>query len=129
MSEAGSAERPMLRLLTDDDIKNIHDASLTILEKTGVIIKNNEALNLLKNSGCQVDLDKKAAHIPEHLVKECLSKTRPTITLYHRDGKSHLEIGENNVVFNPGSSAVYFNDHESGEIRQPFAQDLVHLVG
>jgi len=128
MPEAGSANRPMLRLLTDDDIKNIHDASLTILEKTGVIIKNNEALNLLKNSGCQVDLDKKAAHIPEHLVKECLSKTRPTITLYHRDGKSHLEIGENNVVFNPGSSAVYFNDHESGKIRQPFAQDLVHLV-
>jgi len=128
MPEAGPVKRPTLCLLADDDIKKIHDDSLRILEKTGVIIRNSEALNMLKNSGCHVDLDKKTAHIPAHIVKECLSKTHPTIKLYHRDGKNQLEIGRNNVVFNPGSSAVYFNDHESGKIRQPFALDLVHLV-
>jgi len=128
MPKAGSAERPMLRLLTDDNIESIHDASLRILEKTGVIVKNNEALNLLKSSGCRVELDRKTAHIPEHLVKECLGKTHRIIKLYHRGGKNSLEIGGNNVVFNPGSSAVYFNDHESGKIRQPFAQDLVNMV-
>jgi len=128
MPDLPSATRPTLRLLTATDIESIHNASLRILEKTGVVVKNAEALNLLKKSGCEVESQKKTVRIPKSLVKECLRKTRPIIKLHSRDGKSELEIGRNNTVFNPGSSAVYFSDHLTGEIRQPFSKDLVQLV-
>ncbi|HKZ94270.1 MAG TPA: trimethylamine methyltransferase family protein [Candidatus Bathyarchaeia archaeon] len=128
MPKAPSAVRPTLQLLSTNDIENIHNASLMILEKTGVVVKNNEALNLLKNSGCSVNLGKKTVHVPQSLVKESLRKTRSLIRLYSRDGKNELEIGGNSTVFNPGSSAVYFSDHATGEIRQPFSKDLVQLV-
>jgi len=128
MPDLPSATRPTLRLLTATDIESIHNASLRILEKTGVVVKNAEALNLLKKSGCEVESQEKTVRIPKSLVKECLRKTRPIIKLHSRDGKSELEIGRNNTVFNPGSSAVYFSDHLTGEIRQPFSKDLVQLV-
>jgi len=128
MLGASSAKRPTLQILSTDNIGNIHSASLTVLEKTGVIIKNDEAMNLLKTSGCEVKLDKETAYIPEHLVKDCLEKTQPTMKSYSRDGKHELEIGGDNTVFNPGSSAVYFTDHETEEIRRPFSKDLIQLV-
>ncbi len=128
MTEASSNIRPTLLLLSRDNVESIHNASLTILEKTGVVIKNSEALTLLKNSGCEINLDRKRARIQQPLVKECLRKTRSTINLHNRDGKPSLEIGGDKTIFNPGSSAVYFNDHETGEIRQPLSKDLVQLV-
>jgi len=128
MPEFASSKRHLLQLLSTDDIESIHNNSLTVLEKVGVTIKNNEALRLLKGSGCNVDFDKKIAHIPQNLVKDCLSRVPSVIRLYSRDGKQELIVGENNTIFNPGSSAVYFNDHETGEIRQPLSEDLVELV-
>jgi trimethylamine--corrinoid protein Co-methyltransferase len=118
----------VLQLLSNDVVENIHNASLDVLEKTGVIVKNAEALKLLKDSGCDVNLDKKTVRIPQRFVKECLSKTHSIVNLHSRDGKKELEIGKMNTVFNPGSSAVYFSDHETGDIRQPRSKDLVQLV-
>jgi len=128
MSEFSSSERPLLQLLSPNEIEDIHNASLVTLGKTGVIVKNNQALNLLKEFGCQVDFDKKIVHIPEPLVKDCLSKVPSIIRLHSRDGKHELIIGKNQTTFNPGSSAVFFTDHETGEIRKPFSSDLVELV-
>jgi len=128
MPEFSSSKRQLLQLLSTDDIENIHNDSLTVLEKVGVMIKNDLALHLLKDSGCDVDFDKKIARIPSDLVNDCLRKVPSIITLNSRDGRHELIVGENNTIFNPGSSAVYFNDHETGEIRQPLSKDLVELV-
>jgi trimethylamine--corrinoid protein Co-methyltransferase len=118
----------LLQLLSTDEVEVIHNDSMAVLEKTGVNVKNNEALRVLKDSGCEVDLDKKIARIPQYIVKDCLRKPPSAIRLYGRDGKHEQIVGGNNTIFNPGSSAVYFIDHKTGEIRQPLSQDLVDLV-
>jgi len=128
VAEFSSSRRQLLQLLSTDAIKDINDNSLAILEKVGVQVKNNEALLLLKDAGCQIDSDKKVAHIPHSLVKKCLGKTASVLKLYDRDGEHEQIIGMNNTIFNPGSSAVYFTDHKTGEIRQPLSRDLVDLV-
>jgi trimethylamine--corrinoid protein Co-methyltransferase len=128
VNKFSASRRHLLQLLSADDIEDIINDSLTVLEKVGVNIKNDEAMRLLEDSGCEVDSDRKIAKIPQHLVKECLSKTASIIRLYSRDGKHEYIVGRNNTIFNPGSSAIYFNDHKTGEIRQPFSKDLVDLV-
>jgi trimethylamine--corrinoid protein Co-methyltransferase len=128
MSELSPSKRPLLQLLSKEDIEHIHDASLTILEKTGVIIKNTQALTLLKDFGCDVDFDKKTALIPQRLMKECIGKAPSAIRLHGRDGKHELIVGESHTIFNPGSTALYFIDHQTGEIRKPVSKDLVDLV-
>ena len=128
MGQFSSSKRRLLQLLSTHEVEDIHNNSLTILEKVGVNVKNDEALLTLKNAGCEVDADRKVVRMPQNLMKECLEKTPSTLRLYDRNGKHEQIIGKNNVIFNPGSSAVYFIDHITGETRQPVSKDLVNLV-
>lgn len=128
MTRLSSSRKPSLKLLSTDAIKDVDDNSCVILEKVGINIKNTEALLLLKDAGCKVDSDKNIAHIPRNVIKECLGKTASILKLYDRNGENEQTIGMDNTVFNPGSSAVYFSDHKTGEIRHALSKDLVDLV-
>jgi len=128
MPEFSPSKRHLLQLLSTHEIEDIHNVSLLILQKRGVMIKNDRGLNLLNDFGCEVDFEKKVVHIPQHLVEECMSKAPSIIRLYDRDGKHELIIGENHTIFNPGSTAVHFIDHETGDIRKPLSKDLIELV-
>jgi trimethylamine--corrinoid protein Co-methyltransferase len=120
--------RQLLQLLSTDDIQNVHSNSLTILEKVGVNVRNDEAIRLLKTAGCEIDSVRKTACMPRGLVEECLNKTKSSLELYSRDGRHDRTIGSDNLTFNPGSCAVYFSDHRTGETRQALSKDLVDLV-
>ena len=128
MNERDASSKHPLQFLSSDNVEVIHDNSLTILEKVGVNVRNDEAIHLLKEAGCEVDSDRKIARIPRNLVEESLVKTKPSLKLYGRDGKNQEIIGLNNVIFNPGSSAIYFSDRRTGEIRLALSKDLVDLV-
>ena len=128
VNESFTSKRPLFRLISKDNIEEIHEGSLTILEKTGVNVKSNEVMISLRNAGCEADSDGKIIRIPRSLVEESLSKIDPILRLYGRDGKHERIIGGDNVTFNPGSSAVYFSDHKTGQTRQPVSKDLVDLV-
>ena len=43
------------RLLSKGDTEEIHGASLEVLMKTGVMVKNDAALKLLKDAGCAIE--------------------------------------------------------------------------
>ena len=128
VTEFFTSKRQLFRLISKDNVEEIHEGSLAILEKAGVNVKGNEAMISLRNAGCEADSDRKIIHIPRSLVEECLSKIAPVLKLYGRDGKHERIIGGDNVTFNPGSSAVYFSDHKTGQTRQPVSKDLVDLV-
>lgn len=129
MVEFHTSNRQLLKLLSTNNVEEIHDHSLTILEKVGVIVKNDDATLSLRNAGCEVDSNKKIVRMPRGLVKECLAKrSASNLKLYDREGNHKQIIGNDNVIFNPGSCAVYFSDHKTGETRRPLSRDLVDLV-
>ena len=128
MTASATFKRQLMQLLSAPDIEDIHTNSLMILEKVGVNVRNDEAMQLLKTSGCEVDSVRKTARMPGSLVEECLAKTKPWLELYSRDGRKKRVVGSDNLTFNPGSCAVYFSDHNSGETRQATSKDLVDLV-
>ncbi len=114
------------KLLERDEIEEIHNSTIYILEKVGVEVRNENALRLLKENGCEVE--DRRVRIPEELAAECLKKSPSEIELYSRDGDRSLLIGGGNVVYNPGSAAIYFLDSETGEIRRGTSKDLERLV-
>ena len=115
-----------LRLLTEDQIEEIHSATLEILREPGIAVENPEALRLLREAGCEVEGE--TVRIDEELVDECLKKAPSVIDIYTRDGEKRMPVGGDNIYFSPASTALYFIDHETGEIRRARAQDLVNLV-
>ncbi len=115
-----------LRYLSRDDLDSIHHATLEILENTGVAIKNEHARDLLEDSGCTVE--DRHVKIPSSLVKESISKAPSSFNLYSREGDKSYSIGSDNIVFNPGSSAVYFKDRKTREIRKGTLNDCIELA-
>jgi trimethylamine--corrinoid protein Co-methyltransferase len=117
---------PRISFLSQNDIEAIHSSSLEILEGTGVLVKNPQAVELLERAGCRVEAQ--VVHIPPSLVDECLKKAPSSIGLHKRDGCSKLKVGGDNVIYNPGSSVIYFLDRDTGEMRRVLTRDLVQLV-
>ena len=116
----------MLRLLSKGDVQSIHGASLQVLEEAGVMVKNQEALGLLKEAGCSVDGN--LVRMPQGLVTESLEKMPSSFDLHSREGGTRDTVGGDNVIYNPGSAAIYFIDRETGEMRRAKARDLKELV-
>jgi trimethylamine--corrinoid protein Co-methyltransferase len=61
-------------------------------------------------------------------VEESIRKAPSSFDLYTREGDKACTIGSDNVVFNPASSAVYFKDRKTREIRKGTSRDIVELV-
>ena len=115
-----------LTYLTKDKIEDIHSTTLQLLECTGVRVTNQEAQVVLEESGCIISDD--SVKIPERLVKECLKSVPSTVTVFSRDGSESFVIGQENVLINPGSSAVHFKDRTSGQIRKGTSKDVLELI-
>jgi len=82
-----------LKLLSKDDVEIIHEASLRILEETGVQVPSNEIISVLKNMGCEVDYKASTIRIPSSMVVEMIKKASKNFTIYSRDGEG-LAFGE-----------------------------------
>lgn len=88
-----------LRVLSRDQILEIHYASLDVLRNTGVVVKSREALNVLDEAGADVDHKKERAWIPPHLVEEAVRKTPHGFKLFGRNPKKYCKLEGNRVYF------------------------------
>ena len=114
--------RPALRLLSKEEVNEVHEESLRLLEEVGVFVDNVRALELLKEGGAHVE--GKIAKIPRDLVLQCLNYVPKSLKLYYRDGKRYVRIGDDNVIFNPGSTAIKILDLKQSTTRLAVFRDL-----
>jgi trimethylamine--corrinoid protein Co-methyltransferase len=82
-----------IALLTEDQINKIHTTSINILEKIGVHIPHEGAIELLEEAGSKVDKESKIVKIPEKVVDGCLETCKKKFTLYGRDRTKTTEFG------------------------------------
>jgi trimethylamine--corrinoid protein Co-methyltransferase len=114
----------ILKVLSHDELDRIHESSLNVLEKTGIVFKSSDALRVLQESGAAVDYDKELVKIPRQLVKEALSKVPDRFMLYARNPRNDLEIGGGKVYFTNGFSATYVLDFDTSQRRLATLHDL-----
>jgi trimethylamine--corrinoid protein Co-methyltransferase len=115
-----------LTFLSRDEIEEIHSGSLQLLEKTGVVVKNDLGLQTLRKAGCETESNR--VRIPSDLVEASMKKAPASFDLHSREGTSSLRVGGENTIFDPGSSGTEFLDSQTGEIRPAQADDLAQLV-
>ena len=64
--------RPRLSVINDDQIEQIHQATLEVLERTGVQITHSRVLELLDGAGARVHGNR--VRIPAWLVEDAIRK-------------------------------------------------------
>jgi trimethylamine--corrinoid protein Co-methyltransferase len=123
---AGGQYKP----LADRDIKTIHEAALTILEKTGFTYESglDDTLGMLAAAGAQVDRTAARIRFPRKLVLDHIRKAPKQVVLYSRTGKDDLDLTEDRVYLGTGGAAIRIIDLETGEYRPSTLKDLYQVA-
>ena len=123
--------RPTMRMLSDEQILGIHQTSLDILARTGIVMKNETARELLLDAGAWEAKDEAGEtriKIPEHLVTEAIATAPSRIPMYNRLGQLTMPLEEGKVFFGPGSDCPFTIDVETGERRQAVLADVERIA-
>jgi len=113
---------PTIRMLSDEQIQAIHHSSLDILSRTGIVMKNEAARQLLLDAGAW-ELEGRV-RIPEHLVMDAIGSAPSRVPMHNRQGALTMPLEEGKVFFGPGSDCPFTLDVETGERRQATAEDV-----
>jgi trimethylamine--corrinoid protein Co-methyltransferase len=115
-----------LTTLSQGQCMKIHEAALSILEKTGVIFQCQEAIDILRKGGAKIDGER--VYIPPSLVERALKTVPNTLTLHDQEGNPKFVVGGRSCLFGTGSDCLNLLDHRTGERRDPLTRDLIELV-
>ncbi|RLC00334.1 MAG: hypothetical protein DRH90_18665 [Deltaproteobacteria bacterium] len=112
------------KVLSDDEITDIHYASLEILEKTGVYVEDDDAVDLFHSIGCRVDDNKRIVKIPHYLVEKAIRTAPSRIVLGARNHDKSFIMEGKRVTFTSFGEGVSVVDINTGEIRDSTKKDL-----
>ena len=118
---------PQYRVTTDDQLQEIHWASLEVLERTGCRVYHDSMLERLKRAGAHVS-DGNLVRIPARLVEWALRVAPERIVLCDRQGERTLFLEGHKTYFGTGSDCVYMRDPRTGERRNALYADVVDAV-
>lgn len=106
---------PRLRFLSGAERADIHERTLSVLEKVGVAFLLPEAIDLLEEAGAPVDREKLTARIPRALVAEALARAPRRVLLAARDPAHDVVLGDGGLSVCSDGTATYLLDDATGE--------------
>lgn len=112
-----------LSLFTEDELEQIHYATLEVLKKTGLYIGDPEALQILGDSGAIVDAKNRIVKFPAYLLENSIASAPPTVLLAGREEKHDVVLGGSRVGFTAFGEGIILVDPNTGERRKPKKAD------
>jgi trimethylamine--corrinoid protein Co-methyltransferase len=113
--------------LTEEQIKEIHLATLDLLETAGVRIMDDEGIQLLRHAGCRIKREN-VVQIPNWLVEESILSAPSRITLYNRKGEEAMPLEGNKVYFGLGTDLINTYDLKTGKLRPSRLEDVANAA-
>jgi trimethylamine--corrinoid protein Co-methyltransferase len=120
MSSSTLEFRPQLAVLNQTQIERVHEATLEVLERTGVVFNNPRALAQLHGAGARVDGER--VRIPAWLVEDCIRKAPSRVVLGNRHGERKVFLEGNKYWFGPSLDCIDYLDPLTNE-RHRFVSD------
>lgn len=121
--------RSRLSVLSQDEIETIHSATLEILGRVGVRVREERAFKLLRDAGAQGTQDSERLLLPESLVMEAVRGVPKRWTWHARAASHSFRVGDGGRTrLGPGSACTAIVDFASGRARKPTERDGDELV-
>jgi trimethylamine--corrinoid protein Co-methyltransferase len=117
-----------LNSLTDDELYDIHLSTLEVLEKTGLFIESEEALNVFDGAGADIDRKRKIVRVPPYLVEDAIRSAPSNILLAGRKPDHDKVLGAGRVHFTNFSEGIEVIDPHTDERRPPVKADLANAA-
>jgi trimethylamine--corrinoid protein Co-methyltransferase len=87
----------VLKVITDEEVEQIHRTSLRILWEIGVKFPNEQMLAKFETAGAKVDYDKQVVKIPEDLVNQALATLPKDFSITPADGGPPITLGDGDL--------------------------------
>ena len=113
------------QVLTQNEIEMIHENSLRIMEKIGIVITYEPAREILVKHGAKVDGDR--VYFPKSLVEEAIKLSPSSFTLYARDPKNNVEITTEKTAYVGPYGSPFVTDLDRGR-RDGTLEDFINIV-
>jgi len=110
-----------LSIFDEDQVNSIHEATLRVLNETGVVLTNSEGRRLLQEAGAT--LNQERVRLPPDLVEQAVAQAPKTVTIRGRGGGSRT-LGAGNLHWHNLGGARDVYDAASGRKRPAVLQDV-----
>jgi trimethylamine--corrinoid protein Co-methyltransferase len=107
------------------ELEQIHEASLIILRKTGVLLDHPEIVEMVKKHGIRIS--DKVAYFTGPQIMEWIQKAPASFTLFGRNSEYDVCIGGDSTVFAAGYGATFIVD-ENGAKRNARLDDYLKFL-
>ena len=113
-----------LEVFTDDELREIHLATLEVLSRTGVFVEDDEALELFAQAGADIDRERRVVCLPAHLVEDAVDAAPSKVVLCGRDPANDVVLEDGRVGFTNFGEGIQVVDPYSGELRESRKADV-----
>jgi trimethylamine---corrinoid protein Co-methyltransferase len=109
--------------LSEEECRQLHWASLEILEHTGVRLYHQEAIDLSRRGGADVS-DGNLVRFPPGMAEKAFTTAPRRVVLCDRHGRRVMPVEDYNCFYGPGSDTLNIVDHRDNVRRKPLLRDV-----
>jgi len=117
-----------LNIFSDDELNEVHLATLEVLERTGLFVESDEAREVFKKGGAIIDRESRIVKIPPHVVEDAIRSAPSTLVLAGRDPKDDFLLSGSRVGFTNFGKGIFVFDPHSSEIRKTTKADVCNVA-
>jgi trimethylamine---corrinoid protein Co-methyltransferase len=100
--------------LDEEGVERIHNGAMRILEEIGILFLNAEALKILKDAGCDVDMAEQRVKMDRAFVMQQVKKAPKSFTITPRNPERRVTVGGDSMLFVNVSSPPNAMDLDRG---------------
>jgi trimethylamine--corrinoid protein Co-methyltransferase len=108
---------PALEVISAEGVERIHQASLRLLEETGICVMDEEGLSLFEKAGAKVDHVSQMVKFDRGLLMGWVSKAPAEFTWRARNPEHNVRIGGKRIAFAPNGGMPYAQNLDTGRHR------------
>lgn len=114
---------PRAKVVDDTELPRIHEATIKILEETGIIFEHEEVIDIFKKHGAKVE--GKTVYIPRKMAERAMDQTPATFLHVARNQERSVLIGDG-IAPHPNVGCVFCEDLDNGK-RRGLLQDYANF--
>lgn len=113
------------KFLSENEMHKVHEASLYLLKKKGIIFESPQAVQILKSKGAAVDGEK--VFLSETLVEDCLKTVPPSFRVEAINPERSVVVGGGGLVIHPAGGEVFLKTADGRRYSNTTMEDFANL--
>lgn len=117
-----------MQMFSEAELYAIHLATLQVLQKTGIKVQSDEALEIFHSGGASVDQKSRIVKLPPYVVEDCIRSAPSKIVLHGRNPVHDVVLEGRRVNFTNFGEGIMVIDPFTGEYRKTTKQDIANAA-